>query len=157
MDTWDALRARRNVRTYADRPIPEDQLDRILEAADPRYVKLELDAENAPATVANFLLRERRRSQTAATEFCKIDGQRACPLVFVPNRQFRRMQRLSRQKQSPIEFRRPTGFDKLKIKLLGRSINFVAHNRMAERTKMHADLMSSSSTWNRADQTEFVA
>jgi nitroreductase len=33
MDTWDALRARRNVRTYEDRPIPEDQLDRILEAA----------------------------------------------------------------------------------------------------------------------------
>jgi len=33
METWDALRARRNVRTYADREIPEDQLDRILEAA----------------------------------------------------------------------------------------------------------------------------
>jgi nitroreductase len=33
METWDALRARRNVRTYAGRPIPEDQLDRILEAA----------------------------------------------------------------------------------------------------------------------------
>lgn len=33
METWDALRARRNVRTYTERPIPEDQLDRILEAA----------------------------------------------------------------------------------------------------------------------------
>jgi nitroreductase len=33
METWDALRARRNVRTYAERSIPEDQLDRILEAA----------------------------------------------------------------------------------------------------------------------------
>jgi nitroreductase len=33
METWDALRARRNVRTYADRPIPQDQLGRILEAA----------------------------------------------------------------------------------------------------------------------------
>ena len=33
METWDALRARRNVRTYAERPIPEDQLDRILDAA----------------------------------------------------------------------------------------------------------------------------
>lgn len=30
---WDALRARRNVRTYADRVIPQEHLDRILEAA----------------------------------------------------------------------------------------------------------------------------
>jgi nitroreductase len=33
VETWDALRARRNVRTYAERSIPEDQLDRILESA----------------------------------------------------------------------------------------------------------------------------
>ncbi len=33
MDTWDAIRARRNVRTYQDRPIAGDDLDRILEAA----------------------------------------------------------------------------------------------------------------------------
>jgi nitroreductase len=33
MQTWDAIRARRNVRSYEDRPIPEDTLDRILEAA----------------------------------------------------------------------------------------------------------------------------
>ena len=33
METWDALRARRNVRTYEDRPIPDEDLDRILEAA----------------------------------------------------------------------------------------------------------------------------
>jgi nitroreductase len=32
METWDALRARRNVRTYEDRAIPEDDLERILEA-----------------------------------------------------------------------------------------------------------------------------
>ena len=32
MQTWDALRSRRNVRTFADRPIPADQLDRVLEA-----------------------------------------------------------------------------------------------------------------------------
>ena len=32
MDTWDALTARRNVRSYADRPIPPADLDRILEA-----------------------------------------------------------------------------------------------------------------------------
>ncbi len=33
MDTWDAIRARRNVRTYQDRPIADGDLDRILEAA----------------------------------------------------------------------------------------------------------------------------
>jgi nitroreductase len=32
VETWDAIRARRNVRTYEDRPIPPDDLDRILEA-----------------------------------------------------------------------------------------------------------------------------
>ncbi|HXW78783.1 MAG TPA: nitroreductase family protein [Acidimicrobiales bacterium] len=32
MDTWDAIRARRNVRAYSDRPIGEGDLKRILEA-----------------------------------------------------------------------------------------------------------------------------
>jgi nitroreductase len=32
MQTWDAITARRNVRTFADRPIPAADLDRILEA-----------------------------------------------------------------------------------------------------------------------------
>jgi nitroreductase len=32
METWDALRARRNVRTYEDRAIPEADLNQILEA-----------------------------------------------------------------------------------------------------------------------------
>lgn len=32
METWDALRARRNVRTYTDQPIAPGDLDRILEA-----------------------------------------------------------------------------------------------------------------------------
>jgi nitroreductase len=32
MDTWDAIRARRNVRAYSDRPIGEDHLKRVLEA-----------------------------------------------------------------------------------------------------------------------------
>ena len=33
METWDALRARRNVRSYSDRPITEEDLGRIIEAA----------------------------------------------------------------------------------------------------------------------------
>jgi nitroreductase len=33
METWDALRSRRNVRRYEDRSIPAGDLDRILEAA----------------------------------------------------------------------------------------------------------------------------
>jgi nitroreductase len=32
METWDAIRARRNVRQYQDRPIDPHDLDRILEA-----------------------------------------------------------------------------------------------------------------------------
>lgn len=32
MDTWDAIRARRNVREYSDRPIPQQDLQRTLEA-----------------------------------------------------------------------------------------------------------------------------
>ena len=32
METWDAIRARRNVRAYTDQPIADDDLDRILEA-----------------------------------------------------------------------------------------------------------------------------
>ena len=32
MDTWEAIRSRRNVRSFADRPLPPEQLDRILEA-----------------------------------------------------------------------------------------------------------------------------
>jgi nitroreductase len=33
VETWDTIRARRNVREYTDAPIPPDALDRILEAA----------------------------------------------------------------------------------------------------------------------------
>jgi nitroreductase len=32
METWDAIRARRDVRAYADRPIAAEHLDQILEA-----------------------------------------------------------------------------------------------------------------------------
>jgi nitroreductase len=32
METWDAIRARRDVRKYTDRPLTREQLDRILEA-----------------------------------------------------------------------------------------------------------------------------
>jgi nitroreductase len=32
VETWDALRARRNVRAFADRPLADDALERILEA-----------------------------------------------------------------------------------------------------------------------------
>jgi len=33
METWEAIRARRNVRHYQDRPIPQADLERLLEAA----------------------------------------------------------------------------------------------------------------------------
>jgi nitroreductase len=33
METWEAIRSRRNVRSFTDQPIPGDHLDEILEAA----------------------------------------------------------------------------------------------------------------------------
>lgn len=33
METWEAIRSRRDVRAYANRPIPSEDLERILEAA----------------------------------------------------------------------------------------------------------------------------
>ena len=33
MDTWEAIRTRRNVRRFEDRPIPSEDLDRIVSAA----------------------------------------------------------------------------------------------------------------------------
>ena len=33
METWDAIRSRRNVRRFLDRPIPEEEITRILESA----------------------------------------------------------------------------------------------------------------------------
>jgi nitroreductase len=33
METWDAITSRRNVREFADRPLGDDEIDRILEAA----------------------------------------------------------------------------------------------------------------------------
>jgi nitroreductase len=33
METWDAIRSRRNVRSFSDEPLDPEQLDRILEAA----------------------------------------------------------------------------------------------------------------------------
>ena len=33
METWDAIRSRRNVRSYSERAIPPEDLDRILDAA----------------------------------------------------------------------------------------------------------------------------
>jgi nitroreductase len=33
VETWDAIRSRRNVRDFADRPIADEDLDSILEAA----------------------------------------------------------------------------------------------------------------------------
>ncbi|MCW3001904.1 MAG: nitroreductase [Conexibacter sp.] len=32
METWEAITSRRNVRSFADHPLPDDDLDRILEA-----------------------------------------------------------------------------------------------------------------------------
>jgi nitroreductase len=33
METWEAIRTRRNVRSFDDRPLPDEHLDRIVAAA----------------------------------------------------------------------------------------------------------------------------
>ena len=33
METWDAIRTRRNVRSFDDRPLPDDHLERLVVAA----------------------------------------------------------------------------------------------------------------------------
>ena len=46
METWDAIRSRRNDRRYEDRPIPPEHLDRILEAGGNRVAPIGLGARD---------------------------------------------------------------------------------------------------------------
>src|SRR5207245_10931262 len=55
MQTWDAITSRRNVRSFADRPIPVAELDQILEAG-PRAP----GAQNPQATGVTSLPARRR-------------------------------------------------------------------------------------------------
>ena len=40
METWDAIPARRNVRSYTDQPVADADLDRILDAAEDSFKAL---------------------------------------------------------------------------------------------------------------------
>src|SRR5438876_1262506 len=66
------------------------------------------------------------------------------------------MERMSRQEQSLLEFRRPSRLNESQIKLFVRSVNFVANNWMADRSKMDPDLVSSASIRNSANQTKLA-
>src|SRR5207237_3052519 len=77
-------------------------------------------------------------------------------VAFALDRQFRGVERVPWQQQLALEFGSPTGLDEVQIKLFVRSVNFIAHNRAANRSEMHANLVSPSSMRNRPNQSEFV-
>src|SRR5437870_3924934 len=97
-----------------------------------------------------------RRSQTAATEFRKIEWKRTFPRNLADYPQSRRVKRMPRQEQSLLEFRRPSRFNESQIKLFVRSVNLVAHDRVPNRRKMHANLVRPTCRRNCANQAEFV-
>src|SRR6266849_1195061 len=66
------------------------------------------------------------------------------------------MQRVPRQKQRAFQFRRPPLFDEAKIKCFVVAINFIAHNRMTERSKMNANLMRAAGSRNSANDAETI-
>src|SRR5438046_1373301 len=66
------------------------------------------------------------------------------------------MERMPRQEQSLLEFRRPSRLNESQIKLFVRSVNFVAHERVTDRRKMHANLVRAASPRNCANQAEFI-
>src|SRR5437870_13800446 len=97
-----------------------------------------------------------RRSQTAATEFRKIEWKRTFPRNLADYPQSRRVKRMPRKEQSLLEFRRPSRFNESQIKLFVRSVNFVAHDRVADQRKMLANLVRAASPRNCANEAEFV-
>ena len=67
------------------------------------------------------------------------------------------MQRVTRQKQFAFEFRRPAGLNEFQIKIFIRTVDFIADDRMTERSEMNTNLMSPSRFRNRADKREFFS
>ena len=64
-------------------------------------------------------------------ECCEVMRQIACPLLTAIDLEPGGMQRMSRQQETPLQFRRPARLDEFEIKLLVRPINLVAHDGMA--------------------------
>ena len=67
------------------------------------------------------------------------------------------MKGVTRQEKPSLQFRGPTGLDELQVKFFVRSINLVAHDRMAQRGEMDPDLMGAPSPRKRSDNAKAVA
>jgi nitroreductase len=89
METWDAIRARRNVRAYEDRPIPPEQLERILEAG--RRTPSSVNQQAWDFVVVTE--RERLRELAGVWRYAKHVGTSAATIALVipatPNRDAR--------------------------------------------------------------------
>ena len=81
VDTWDAIRARRNVRTYEDRAIPAGDLDRILEAARRTPSSMNQQAWDFVVVTERDRLRELAKSWRYAAH---IAGSAATIVLVVP-------------------------------------------------------------------------
>jgi nitroreductase len=79
MDTWDALRARRNVRAYADSAIPPEHLDRILEAG--RRTPSSMNQQGWDFVVVTG--REQLRGLAQAWRYADHVGTSAATIVMV--------------------------------------------------------------------------
>ena len=86
METWDAIRARRNVRTFAERPIPEEHLDRILEAARRTPSSMNQQAWDFVVVTERERLRELSRMWRYAAH---VAGSAATIALIVPTSQDR--------------------------------------------------------------------
>lgn len=64
------------------------------------------------------------------------------------------MERVTRKEKLSLQFCRPTGFNKLKIKLFVRPINFIADDGVPEMREMHPNLMCPSGAGDGPDNRE---
>ena len=88
---------------------------------------------------------------------CEIARQRAVPIFAALDFQTRGMQSMSWKQQRIFQFAGPTGFDEAQVMLFVRPVNLVTHNRVPQRSEMHADLMRAAGARQRPDETEAFA
>src|SRR3954464_5501416 len=67
------------------------------------------------------------------------------------------MEGVSREQELLFQFRRPSGFDEFEIQPFIRPVDFVADNRMAQRSGMHANLVGPPGLWKSAEDRETLA
>lgn len=79
METWDAVRARRNVRSYSDAPIPDEHLQRILEAA--RRTPSSMNQQGWDFVVVTD--RDELRALSSAWRYATHVGSSAVTIVLV--------------------------------------------------------------------------